>query len=103
MALMLVSPCGAAPLSGRRVFVCTTATGVWNPALPCIRGPRSRILPPRDSEGHRRGERMSSYGRNSSLVVVTVLVFCSLALAQGGARIDKPFKRQVTGAQCYGG
>jgi len=22
---------------------------------------------------------------------------------QGGARIDKPFKRQVTGAQCYGG
>src|SRR5262249_22301823 len=46
---------------------------------------------------------MSSYGRNSTLVIVIFLVFFSPALAQGGARIDKPFRRKVTGSQCYGG
>jgi hypothetical protein len=45
----------------------------------------------------------------STPLLVTVLLICLPVLAfekpagQGGARIDKPFKRQVTGAQCYGG
>jgi hypothetical protein len=50
---------------------------------------------------------MDPYLRKLNLPLLMVFLICLPAIAfqnpagQGGARVDKPFKRQVTGAQCY--
>src|SRR5690348_13135979 len=100
---MPASPCGAALPNIRHVFVCTMAIAAWSLASPCIREPRCLIRPLRDSGGRKRDKQMISDRCKSILILLALLVLCSPVLAQGGARIDKPFKRQVTGAQCYGG
>lgn len=52
---------------------------------------------------------MDPHVRKLNLRLLTLLLICLPTVAfqnpagRGGARIDKPFKRQVSGAECYGG